>query len=274
VSVLPRPVAATDALVLRAWPAGETSVVASLLTERHGYLRVIAKGARAAASAVRPLVQPGRLVAVECGLDAARELQYLRGGAVLLDPLADGNSLERTAFLLGAVELLDRCRPAGDQEAALFPLCRDFAQMLSCAAPEACGRLYYALELGLLALHGLAPELVCCAACGSDPHAGPGAAAFSPAAGGVVCAGCARRGRVGDARFVSPPALALLRTLAPGLAGAVAACAGGWVAREAGVLLHRFLDYHLPGYRLPAGFDLLRAGRGAAGPDLGREEDG
>jgi len=31
------------------------------------------------------------------------------------------------------------------------------------------------------------------------------------------------------------------------------------VRREVGALLHRFLGYHLPGYRLPAALDLLRA---------------
>ena len=35
--------------------------------------------------------------------------------------------------------------------------------------------------------------------------------------------------------------------------------------REAGALLHRFLGYHLPGYRLPAALDLLRARKDRSG---------
>ena len=35
--------------------------------------------------------------------------------------------------------------------------------------------------------------------------------------------------------------------------------------RELGALLHRFLGYHLPGYRLPAALDLLRVGKDSSG---------
>lgn len=89
-SVLTKPSAASDALVLRAWPCGETSVIASLLTRELGFVKVLAKAARRPRSRLRPLVEPGRLLNVEFGLDPARELQYLRGGSVLLDPLAEG----------------------------------------------------------------------------------------------------------------------------------------------------------------------------------------
>ncbi|NCQ33592.1 hypothetical protein GW813_00675, partial [bacterium] len=68
-SVLPRPVACTDALVLRSWPCGETSAIASYLTRDHGYVKVIAKAARRPRSQLRPLVEPGRLIGVEFGLD-------------------------------------------------------------------------------------------------------------------------------------------------------------------------------------------------------------
>ena len=35
------------------------------------------------------------------------------------------------------------------------------------------------------------------------------------------------------------------------------------ISRDWGVMLHRFLEYHLPGYRLPAALDLLRTRRPA-----------
>ncbi|MHB8078651.1 MAG: DNA repair protein RecO [Candidatus Krumholzibacteriia bacterium] len=264
-SLLPQPVAATDAIVLRAWPTGETSVVAALLTARCGQLRVIAKGARGAGSALRPLVQPGRLVSVECGLDPRRQLQYLRAGGVLLDPLAGGNSLERTAFLLAGLELVEQCRLAGDREAGLFELGREFLTMLSCAPREGAARLFYAFELALLQLHGLAPVLEGCAACDSSlPRAAGAAVRFSPAAGGVICGACAAAGRGRDGRPLAWETLVGLRELAAGPAAAVACAAPAWRERETGIVLHGFLGYHLPGYRLPAALALLRAGRPAA----------
>ncbi len=133
VSVLPRPMGSSRALVLRTWPSGETSVVASVLSSEHGLVRLIAKGARQERSRLRPLVQSGRLVDLEYSLDPARDLQYLRGGALILDPLVAGARLETTAYLQAALEIVDRCRPGDGQEVGLFALCHDFVQVLSCA---------------------------------------------------------------------------------------------------------------------------------------------
>lgn len=258
-SVIAKPVAADRALVLRCWPTGETSVVASLLAETHGYVRVIAKGARATRSALRPLVQPGRLVDVEFGLDPARDLQYLKGGQLLLDPLRTANSLERTAYLLSAMEIVDRCRPGDDGEARLFGLCRRFVGVLSSAGAGDEAPLFYAFELALLQVQGAAPVLDRCALCGLVLDGTGAGARFAPPSGGTICGRCAEPDA--DARPVSAGLLARLRALADGV-GATGPL-GRRDAREAGILLHRFLTYHLPGYRLPASLDLLRAGRAA-----------
>lgn len=276
--ILSQPATASDAVVLRTWPSGETSVVASLLTERHGYVRVIAKGARSARSALRPLVQPGRLAALEFGLDPRRDLQYLRGGQLVLDPLAAANSLERTAFLLAAVEIVDRCRPSGAREERLFDLCRRFLQVLSCAAPGGEASLFYAFELALLDLQGLAPVLDSCAGCGAGmPSRGGVGLDFSPEAGGAVCPDCAAAGAGRDGRRLGRDVLGIMRALARADALAKPPEPDRRQAREVGILLHGFLTYHLPEYRLPAGLDLLRAPRRTeSGSDGGarlREED-
>jgi DNA repair protein RecO (recombination protein O) len=274
-SVLPQPAASCDGVVLRAWPCGETSVIASLLTREHGYVKVIAKAARRPQSKLRALVEPGRLVAVEFSLDPRRELQYLRGGSVERDPLGPGASLERSVFLQGALELVDRCRPRTDAVAdggagagsdhgpatELFGICDAFIRMLSspsCAHPDLA---FFAFEWELLARHGMAPEVAACAACGRDDAVAGGAAAwFSPAEGGVVCGGCARREGVNAGKPLGPAAREVLATLA---AGAVdigpATRFDRALRREVGAHLHNFLGYHLPGYRLPAALELLRA---------------
>ena len=267
-SLLTRPAAATDALVLRTWPCGETSCVASLLTRDEGFVKVLAKAARRPRSRLRPLVEPGRLVNVEFGLDPARELQYLRGGSVLLDPLGEGATLERSAYLLGALELVDRCRPATagparDAAGDLFAVCEDFLGVLSSAACRQPAVLFFALEWRLLERHGMAPQVEGCSCCGADTAAPEaGAAWFQPAEGGLVCGGCTAGGAAAGARPVGRDALALLRRLRDGTPPVGAdAPVDAQVRREVGALLHRFLGYHLPGYRLPAALDLLRAGK-------------
>lgn len=268
--VVPRPAAATEALVLRAWPCGETSAVASLLTRDHGYVKVIAKAARRPRSVLRALVEPGRLVSVEFSLDPARELQYLRGGGVDLDPLGAEPTLERSAYLLGALELVDRCRPAGalvrDDPAGaadLFGVCDAYLRMLSSATGPQPAIAFFAFEWALLERHGVAPELACCCACArAAAEVAPATRRFSAAEGGLLCGECARAGADEGCRPLGDEALAVLAALAGGLDGARDVAPDPAARREVGGHLHRFLGYHLPGYRLPAALDLLRAGKG------------
>jgi recombinational DNA repair protein (RecF pathway) len=241
----------------------------------HGYVKVIAKAARRPRSKLRPLVEPGRLVAVEFSLDPQRELQYLRAGGVDHDPMGAVATLESSAFLLGALELVDRCRPlaapgsagAGEADtAAIFQICDAFVRMLSSATGNQPALLFFAFECELLARHGMIPEVRACAVCGVDLTSGGGALRFSAAEGGVVCGACARDGESVRGRPLSEEALTVLHALtAAGIAGICS-----WpqadsfdraLRREIGAHLHYFLGYHLPGYRLPTALDLLRAGK-------------
>ncbi|MCP4574165.1 MAG: DNA repair protein RecO [bacterium] len=262
-SLLPRPTAHTDALVLRTWPCGETSAVASLLTREHGFVKVIAKAARRPRSRLRPLIEPGRLVEVEFALDPARELQYLRGGSVLLDSLGAEPSLERSAYLLAALELVDRCRPAAGMSAAqsgLFDVCEEFIRVLDSPTCPQPAWLFFRLEWRLLERQGLAPRIEACAGCGTAVGEIAGAPWFDAGEGGLACSDCAAGD--GDRRSLSGDALAGLQDLDAGRPEPPARFeTSAALRREIGGHLHRFLGYHLPGYRLPTALDLLRAGK-------------
>ncbi len=265
-SLLSRPTATTAALVLRAWPCGETSAIASLLTGDHGFVKVLAKAARRPRSRLRPLVEPGRLVEVEFTVDETRELQYLRGGSVLLDPMGAAPSLVRSAYLLAALELMDRCRPAAGAPGGgggLFEVCEDFVRVLS---SPTCGHpalLFFHLEWQLLDRHGLAPQPATCACCGREAAvADAGTLWFDPAEGGVVCGPCALDGPGAGRRSLSREAWEALGALAaPDTTLLASIDPTASLRREVGGHLHRFLGYHLPGYRLPTALDLLRVGK-------------
>ncbi len=278
--IMSLPAASTEALVLRAWPCGETSAVVSLLTRNHGYIKVIAKAARGPRSKLRPLIEPGRLVTVEFSLDPRRELQFLRGGEVDLDPMAEGATLERAAYLLGALELVDRCRPlggggspGGDAGTAgdLFAVCGRFVRMLSSRSCSRPALLFFAFEWELLARHGMAPEVSACVVCGRDrTELELSSLRFNPAEGGIVCGACAGAGGVNGGQPLGEAALGHLWDMARTGIDLDGAGGGGPalprpLRRELGALLHRFLGYHLPGYRLPAALDLLRAGKDNTG---------
>jgi hypothetical protein len=97
----------------------------------------------------------------------------------------------------------------------------------------------------------------------------PATRRFSAAEGGLMCGACARGGADEGCRPLTDGALDVLATLAAG--GLEAARDGAApppaVRREVGGHLHRFLGYHLPGYRLPGALDLLRTGRAALAAD-------
>jgi DNA repair protein RecO (recombination protein O) len=273
VSLLPRPSGSGRGLILRRWPAGETSAVVSALIDGFGLVRLLGKGARLARSRLRPLVEPGRLVDLEFSLYSDRDLQYLRGGGLVLDPLAGSPTLEKTAYLLSTLELVDRCRPGDGHEAGLFALCQAFVQALSCAGAGSEAGLFYAFEIGLLELLGLRPQMEACVRCGTgEPAMGDRTHWLHPAAGGLVCGACAARGQVVGAL----PLTAEHRRVWSGMAAAP----DRWpeagmprrMTRDWGVMLHRFLAYHLPGYRLPAALQLLRAAREREHLGLGEEE--
>jgi DNA repair protein RecO len=260
VSLLPQPTGSGRGLVLRRWPAGETSVVVSALIDGCGLMRLLGKGARQPRSRLRSLVEPGRLVDLEFSLYRDRDLQYLRGGGLVLDPLAGAITLERTAYLQSALELVDRCRPGHGHEEGLFPLCQSFVQVLSCADAGREVGLFYAFEIALLGLLGLRPQLEACTRCGvGGPDLVDGVHWLSPAAGGLVCGPCGAHGQVVGARPLSASLLEIWPQLA--------AAPDLWpnvdlprpAAREWGIMLHRFLAYHLPGYRLPSALQLLRS---------------
>ncbi len=265
--VLPKPTAHGPALVLRVWPCRETSVIASLLTRDHGFVKVLARGVRQPGSRLRPLVEPGRLIEAEFSLDAERDLQFLRGGNIELDPMSGEPTLEKSAFLQGALELIDRCGPLdeGDERtgtADLFAVCEQFVRVLSSASCRGPALLFFAFEWELLARHGMAPEIESCISCGTPLAELSGATLwFSPGEGGVLCEDCSRQGSAGK-RPLGAPALGYLRNLSRlGLAQDLEHPLPRAMRREIGAALHHFLGYHLPAYRLPRALELLRQPR-------------
>ncbi len=267
--ILPQPSVSCDSLVLRVWPCGETSVIASLLTVDYGYVKVIAKGARGPKSQLRALVEPGRMVNVEFSLDARRELQYLRGGTVEWEAFGPGITLEKSAFLQACLELADRCRPVSNAPetnenhgpaSELFRICDRFIRVLSSPTCVRSDLVFFAFEWELLTAHGMAPEVNRCTSCDLACDDLPDATLwFSPAEGGVVCGACGRDLEVSRGKPLSPTVWGIFTLMASGELDLEAETPlEKPIRRELGAHLHNFLGYHLPGYRLPAALDLLR----------------
>lgn len=180
----------TEAVVLRSLRFGEADRILHLFTRDQGRCGAIAKGARKTRSRFGARLEPFCHVELllhrgrgELGTVSGAELVRSHQG-LALDPyrLAVGHvGLEAVlrlfiehdanpkAFhaLVRFLDLLEAPVDAPSQRAALDPLVLSF-------------------QLKLLWLAGYLPHLACCSSCND---AGP-LVAFSPAAGGAVCAGC------------------------------------------------------------------------------------
>jgi DNA repair protein RecO (recombination protein O) len=175
----------TEAVVLRSIRYGEADRVLHLYSADRGRLGAIAKGARRLRSRLGGRLEP--LMRVRLVLHEGRgelctvtQVDTVHAHAGLRERRF---ALERATQACDAVlRLLDSGEP---NHAAYNLLCNELA--LLDAEPAAATRAQaLAFRLKLLLAAGFAPELSSCAACGEVEHL----RGFSPAAGGVVCAGC------------------------------------------------------------------------------------
>jgi DNA repair protein RecO (recombination protein O) len=174
-----------EAVVLRSIRFGEADRVLHLYTAERGRVGAIAKGVRRVRSRMGGRLEPlsrVRLVLHEGRGDLCTVTQAdtVHAHAALREQRA---SLERGGQACDAVlKLLDSGEP---NRPAYNLLCNELA--LLDADPSAATRAQaLAFRAKLLLAAGFAPELASCASCGETEHLG----AFSPSAGGVVCAGC------------------------------------------------------------------------------------
>jgi len=175
----------TEAIVLRSIRFAEADRVLHLYTPDRGRVGAVAKGVRRVGSRMGGRLEP--LSRVQLVLHQGRgelctvsQADTLHAHATLRERRG---SLERANQACEAVlRLLDSTeanRPAYNL------LCNQLSLLDTDGA--AAGRSQaLAFRLKLLLAAGFAPELASCATCGEAEHLG----AFSPSAGGVVCAGC------------------------------------------------------------------------------------
>jgi DNA repair protein RecO (recombination protein O) len=176
----------TEAVVLRSIRYGEADRVVHLYSATRGRIGAIAKGSRRPKSRFGGRLEP--FFRLNLVLYEGRGDLFTVTGASTVDGHArlrsDGLALGAAGRACDAVlRLLDSAEP---NRAAYNLLCNYLglldADPASAGAPGAV--LAFRLKLALAA--GFSPELASCASCGEAEHL----AAFSGAAGGVVCASC------------------------------------------------------------------------------------
>jgi DNA repair protein RecO (recombination protein O) len=198
----------TEALVIGSMRYGEADRIITLYTRDRGKLSAIAKGVRRTKSKVGGRLEPFSLV--KASLRTGRGTLYTVVG---VDTLRTFQGVREQLFRMDeGARLLTAVRHLFPGEEGSVPafnlLVRAVARLAESTDPQVAAAVVLATRLKLLALLGYAPEVGCCAHCGSE-----GALyGFSPSLGGVVCVACAEAG--GVACFaLSHGAVATLRAL-------------------------------------------------------------
>ena len=224
-----------EAIVLRTHKLGEADRIITLLTRHHGRVRAVAKGVRRTTSKFGSRLEP--FTYVDLQLAEGRNLDIVTQAETRSAFSAElGYDYER--YTAGTVMLETAERLVTEEKE---PSLQQFLLLVGGlrAMTEGEKRASQVLDsylLRALSVAGYAPSFSHCARCGDEgPHK-----AFSPSAGGALCADC----RVPGSASPSTATLDLLGAL---LAGewTVVAAAEPRSLREASGLVSAYLHWHL-----------------------------
>ncbi|MGA8210248.1 MAG: DNA repair protein RecO [Nocardioidaceae bacterium] len=224
-----------EAIVLRTQKLGEADRIVTLLTRSTGRVRAVAKGVRRTSSRFGSRLEP--FTHVDLQLAEGRSLDIVTQ-AETLDPFAARMGADYARYTAGTVmlETADRL-VVEDKEPALqqfLLLVGALRAMAETGRPPAA--VLDSFLLRSLSVAGYAPSFEACARCGlMGPHR-----AFSPAAGGMLCATCRVPG-------TASPAEETVRLLGALLAGdwPVVEASDPRHRREASGLVSAYLQWHL-----------------------------
>ncbi|HEU4344181.1 MAG TPA: DNA repair protein RecO [Candidatus Binatia bacterium] len=234
---------ATPAIVLRSWPYGESDKIVSFITENHGKLVGIAKGAKRSRKRFPNSLEPFSLVNLRFqdrphgGLVFILSSDLMRGFKHLV------TSLEKIAFASYLVEITDGLIAEREENRLVFQHLRDGLNYLEENGTSLTFLAYF--ELKLLRLTGYQPGLSSCKRCGRDHgdklvfqwH-------FSLRDGGVLCESCSR-----SRKEIMPLSAATLEVLmefqesttAPGSTRSLPSS----LVKEIRSVILRFIQFHM-----------------------------
>lgn len=243
----------TPAITLKSRKWGEADRIVTFYSLRFGKLRGVARGARGARSRFGSALEP--FVHCELNLfERGNDPLYRITQADIREPhtpLREDLTLMAGAARL--VNLVDAVSGEGDSGPRIFETLLAGFRALSASGDPALTTLLY--QIRLLGHTGFQPKADHCAACGLT--AGLKEGQFSPLAGGMVCAECARRRR-DRCLAMSPGSLAFLQqSLALPIPLLSRLKASGQIREE----LHRAMEAYVTlvaGKRLPP-IDFLAA---------------
>lgn len=177
-----------EAVVLRAFRYGETSLIVTLFTRDRGKVSVLAKGARGRKSRFGAVLQPLSVVQVVYSYRTTRTLQTLREASYEIRFRELGEDLDRITAGLRMVELVQALLQEEEPHRQVFHLLVESLQALDGTPGRPELALFY-FELRLAGLLGFAPQFTRDAVTSLDDAGGilqQATGAIAPAGAGVA----------------------------------------------------------------------------------------
>jgi DNA repair protein RecO len=189
-------------LVLRRFPFGESSLIVHVLTEHHGRVHMVARGAFRAKSPLCGLLDLLDTLELTWSVSKNSTMGELREGQLITRrrDLTKDLTFYRTA--VAGLELSAVASTEGLPDQALFHRAVSFLDLVPQEGRNPALELL-AFDLAMLGGLGLAPVLGECAACGHSAapvDAAGQRVAFSAGAGGRLCRKCATEARAQGSR--------------------------------------------------------------------------
>ncbi len=147
----------TEAVTLRTFRYGETSLIASLFTRYAGRISVLARGARGPKSRFGATLQPMSYVEALYSYKPTRSLQTLREASHVVRFPALSAELARLTPGLRMVELVSALTEEGEPNIPLFNLLTESIQGAN-AAPERPENALFYFEMRLAEVLGFSPQ--------------------------------------------------------------------------------------------------------------------
>ena len=184
----------TSAIVLRSWPFGESDKIVSFLTEGHGKLTGIAKGAKRSKKRFVNSLEPFSFVNLNFQDRSRSSLAFILGCELQKSYKNLIASLEKIAFASYYVEITEGLLGEREQNRLVFDHLKKGLNRLE--IEEASVTFLIDFELKLLSLTGYQPFLDSCRRCGMQPSLSYELVRthwyFSLRDGAILCVDCSK----------------------------------------------------------------------------------
>ena len=184
----------TSAIVLRSWPFGESDKIVSFLTEGHGKLTGIAKGAKRSKKRFVNSLEPFSFVSLNFQDRSKTSLSFILGCELQKSYKNLIASLEKIAFASYYVEITEGLTAEREENRLVFDLLKRSLNRLESEGISVTFLIEF--ELKLLRLTGYQPFLESCRRCGMHPSLSHAALQthwfFSLRDGAILCARCSK----------------------------------------------------------------------------------